>query len=133
MQEIEAEPERAAYALEVAASLLGSAKEMAEKSSFDEAIVSARDSMRMAGSALLFKDGLVSTDLDSSCQYLAEKYGSELPVDEWRRVEQLTRTSFIDKLADIFGSSKNRLEKNADLAMEAAHKFLSACSMLILS
>ena len=132
MQEIEAEPERAAYALEVAASLLGSAMEMIGKSSYDEAIISARDAMRMASSALLFKDGLISSDFNSSCDYLKKKYGDELPVADWIKVEQLTRTSLIDKLADIL-HTKGRLEKNANVALEGAHKFLSACSILLMS
>ena len=132
MHEIEAEPERAAYALEVAASLLGTAKEMADQSSVDDAITTARAAMRMASSALLFKDGLISSDFNSSCDYLQKKYGDELPVSQWKRVEQLTKTSIVDKLADIF-SSKGRLEKNANEAMDAAHKFLSASSILLLS
>lgn len=133
MEEIEAEPERAAYALEVAAALLGTAMEMAEKSEYDEAIVSARDAMRMAGSALLFKDGLVSSDLGSSCSYLKKKYGDELPVSEWERVEALSKTSILDKLADFLGSGKDRLEKDALQAMESAHRFLHASSILLMS
>ena len=133
MEEIEAEPERAAYAFEAATAMLASAMELAEQCSFDEAILSARDSMRMASSALLFKDGLVAGDLESICAYLKKKYGDELPVEEWRDVERLSKTSIVDRIADMLTRSRGRLEQNANRSTESARRFLSASSTLLLS
>lgn len=132
MQKIDAEPDRAIYALSIAAELLQSAQDNASDSSFEEAIIQSRDSIRMASSAILFKDGFVATDLESSCTYLKKKYSKAIPVDEWRHVETLANSGPFDRLVGLFGIGKGRLEKNAKEALEAANRFLSASTFLLI-
>ena len=53
MERIDAEPERAVYALSVAADLLGNAREKAASMDFENAVAFSRDSMRLSSSAIL--------------------------------------------------------------------------------
>jgi hypothetical protein len=131
MEEIEAEPERAVYAISVANELLLSAQKKASKSSFEEAIIESRDSMRIASSAILFRDGYIANDLESSCIYLKKKYGDVVPVDEWRFVESMVQSSPIDSLVSKLGFGKTNREDQAKKAINAADRFISASGILL--
>lgn len=131
MEEIEAEPERAIYAISIAHDLLLSAQENASKSSFEEAIIESRDSMRIASSAILFRDGYIANDLESSCAYLKKKYGEVMPVDEWRLVEGMVRSGPIDQLVSKLGFGKTNREDQAKKAINAADRFVSASGVIL--
>jgi hypothetical protein len=131
MDEIGPEPERAIYALTIAAQLLEEAKDQAEESVFEQTIIKARDSMRIACSAILFKDGFIAPDLDSSCNYLRKKYGERIPINEWKHVEQIAKGNPIEKISSFLGFGKNTQQENAKKALEVAGKFLDASNSLI--
>ena len=122
--------ERAAYALSAAAGLLESAERKNSESDYGETITLARDSMRIASSAVLFLDGKVAPDLETSCRYLREKYGDVVKVEEWQEVEQLSRIGVIGRLAGMFGGAK-RLQKDAEKALGAAARFFGATSAIV--
>jgi len=131
MEKIEAEPERAVYALSLAADLLRLAQEKMADSVFEEAVAFSRDSMRVAGSAVLFMDGLVASDLESSCAHIRKRHGDSIPVEEWRRVESLAKSNLVDAIGDVLGKRKARIEKNAKDALDAAERFLNATSTVV--
>lgn len=132
MEEIGQEPERALYALSVAMEMLQFAEKKVSDSSFEDAIFHSRDSMRLASSAILFRDGLVAPDLESSCTYLKEKYGDALPLDEWREVEAIARTGPIEQITGFLGIGKSRIADNAQKALDAAVRFVKASSALLI-
>jgi len=132
MDEIGPEPERAIYALSVAAQLLEEAKVQAEGSPSEETIIMARDSMRIACSAILFKDGYIAPDFDSSVTYLASKYGEKVPLAEWKTIEQMAKGSPLGKIAGFLGLGKGQAQENAMKALEAAGRFLEASGALII-
>ena len=132
MEEIGAEPERAVYALSVAVEMLQSAEENATKSSFEDSLMQSRDSMRIASSAILFRDGFIAPDLESSCSYLKKKYGDALPLDEWKEVERIARTTLLDRITGFLGIGKGRVESNAKKALDSAFRFINASNALIL-
>jgi hypothetical protein len=131
MDEIGPEPERAIYALSIAVQLLDEAKEQAEESVYEQTIIKARDSMRIACSAILFKDGYIAGDFDSSCNYLTKKYGEKIPINEWKRVEQIAKGNPIEKISAFLGLGKNKQQENAKKAIELARAFIKASSSLI--
>ena len=88
--------------------------------------------MRIASSAILFRDGFIAPDLESSCSYLKKKYGGSFPLNEWKEVEAISNTSPLDRLVEVFGLGKDRLEKNAKKALDAANKFLKISSELVI-
>jgi len=127
LERVESESSRAFYAIITAAGILLEAKQKADESKFDEALALSRDSMRMASSAVLFRDGFVAADLGSSLAYLAKNYGDRIPVAEWKAVESLSKSSVVDRIGAIFGlSDRTQLEKNVNLAIESADKFIGA-------
>ena len=132
MEKIEAEPERAIYALSLAADLLRIAQEKLAESVFEETLAFSRDSMRVAGSAVLFLDGVVASDLDSSCAHIRQRYGDSIPIEGWRRVESLAKSNIVDAIGDVFGNRKSRVEKNAKEALDAAEKFFYATSTVVI-
>jgi len=122
--------ERAVHALSLAGEMLQSAESKSSESSYEEAIVLARDSMRLASSAVLFLDGKVASDLDTSCRYLSGKYGDVLNVDEWREVERMPGMELAQRLTSIFGG-RDRLRKDAEKALESAARFLGATTAIV--
>jgi hypothetical protein len=121
---------RAVYALSVAADLLASAESNNAESNFEESIALSRDSMRMASSAVIFLDGKVASDLESSCSYLKGKYDGIIPIDEWREVEAIARDSIPDRLGQLLGG-KRQLEKASSRALESAARFFGATSAIV--
>jgi uncharacterized protein (UPF0332 family) len=130
MEKIDAEPERATEALSVAAELLVSAKENADSTEFDEAFLAARDSMRIASSAILFRDGCVASDFESTYAYLKKEYGESIPLDEWKEVERISK-SRASLLSGLFGAGKKNIENDSKKALEAALKFLKASNEIV--
>jgi len=131
IQRVEAEIGRVMVALSAALEFLQSAQQKAAESSYDDAIILSRDSMRAASSAILFKDGLMAADLESSCSYLKRRYGDSVQVSEWREVEALAQPSVMDSLAGIFGSRRGQREKDARRALECAARFVEATGTII--
>jgi hypothetical protein len=131
LQRVEPEAGRAIYALSVAAELYESAEQKVAESSFEDSIGLSRDCMRLASSALLFQDGYIATDLDSSCGYLKKRYGGALPVTEWVAVEGMASERPADRILGIFGRGKGIPEQNAKKALESAKRFLDAASEII--
>jgi hypothetical protein len=132
MDEIGPEPERAIYALSVAAQLLEEARIQSGESASVETVIKARDSMRIACSAILFKDGYVAADFDSSVAYLRSKYGEKVPINEWRDIELMAKGSPLERITNFLGLAKNQGQENAKKALEAAGRFLEASSTLII-
>ncbi len=122
--------ERAVQALSLAGEMLHSAELKNSESSYEEAIAFARDSMRLASSAVLFLDGKVAPDFDTSCRYLREKYGDMLHVDEWQEVEQLSKMGLAERIWGIFSAGK-RLQKDAEKALESAARFLGTVTAIV--
>ncbi len=128
MEKIPAEPERAMYALSVAAGLLASAREKADSSEYGESVRMCRDSMRVASSAVLFRDGLVSGDFESSYSYLKKKYGGKIDADKWKEVESLAGNA-----RSLLGFlSAGRKKRDAEKALDDAVDFLRASDSIVM-
>jgi hypothetical protein len=125
--------ERAAYALALAAELLQSADRKNSESDYADVIALSRDCMRVASSAVLFLDDKVAPDLETSCTYLRERYGDAFQVSEWQEVERLSGTGLAARVAGIFGigAGKERLQKDAEKALQSAARFFGAASAIV--
>jgi hypothetical protein len=79
---------RAMYAIDLASELLDSAREKYGKEDFRGAFEDCRNAMRLASSAVLFRDGFVSDSLEATASYLLQRYPGIFPVEEWYRMEE---------------------------------------------
>jgi len=131
LERVGAEVGQAQFALVTAAELLVEAKEKADDLKFGEALMLSRDAIRMASSAILFKDGLVAADFDSSYSYLTATYGDKIPIAEWKAVESLSRSSIVDRISAALGLGKKGPENNAKKAIESATRFIEAAGALV--
>lgn len=122
---------RAIYAISAAAELLQSAERKNAESSFEESIALSRDSMRMSSSAVLFLEGKVASDFESSIVYLQKRYDDIIPVAEWREVERLAKDNIHGRLSSLIGGDRSMLEKDAAKALESAAKFFGATSAIV--
>jgi uncharacterized protein (UPF0332 family) len=133
LQRVEADAERAVYALSVAMELIRSAEDEASRSQYRDSVDSARNSMRMAASALLFRDGYVATDLETSCSYLRRHYADIVPVDDWVAVEAMAHPKPFEQLGAIFSMAKSKPHDTAIRALEAAGRFVQAAAAAMMS
>ncbi len=78
----------ALIALQSASDLLLLAREHFSHRDFRGALQESRNAIRLASSAVLFSDGVVSGNLESTLAYLSERHPGALPTEEWHRLEE---------------------------------------------
>ncbi|MFH0884378.1 MAG: hypothetical protein V1861_01570 [Candidatus Micrarchaeota archaeon] len=124
-------PDRASalVALHTASDLLLLAREHYSHGNFREAAIESRNAIRLASSALLFSDGVVSASLDSTLTYLFERHPGALPLDDWQRLEETPDADspglYILLLAAM-GKLKRTGEQDAKEAIIVAEAFIAS-------
>jgi len=78
----------ALIALQSASDLLLLARELFSHGDFRGALLESRNAIRLSSSALLFSDGVVSDNLETTLAYLSERHPGALPIEEWHRLEE---------------------------------------------
>jgi len=77
----------AVLALDLASNMLDQAKEKFERGDFAGSMEDSRNAVRVATSAILFKDGFVSDSFESTLNHLLKNYPGAFPLEEWRKLE----------------------------------------------
>lgn len=127
------DPQGAMVALATAAGLLESAQSGFARRDYDSSFTDARDSIRLASSAILMRDGYVATSLDATTYYLDGRYAGMLPLDSWTEME----TSFSGEagmtslLLRALGKNKKPDKENTEQALAVAGSFLTSVKSIL--
>ncbi|MFH1394460.1 MAG: hypothetical protein ABII71_03685 [Candidatus Micrarchaeota archaeon] len=81
--------ENALFALAIAADLYESAKSRLESGDSRGSLSDSKNCIRMAASALLYKDGYMAASLETTIYYLEKNYSGMFPVQDWKIIEEL--------------------------------------------
>lgn len=131
---ISIEPDLAGAVLAVgmASEMLNRARECFANKDYSAALGEARDSMRLASSALMLRNGHMAGSLDATLDYLSHYYPGKLPLMSWYKAE----TAVVAKsgglyniMAVMLGKAVRDPEQEASNAMNAASTFLEAVRM----
>ncbi len=77
----------AIYAIGLASENLRHARERLSGHDLQGALEGSRNAIRLASSALMFRDGYVTGDFDRTVRFLRSKYDDQLPLRDWERLE----------------------------------------------
>jgi hypothetical protein len=124
-------PDRASalVALYSASDLLTLAKERFSHRDFHGAVIESRNAIRLASSALLFSEGVVSGSLDATLAYLIEHHPGALPIDEWQRLEETPDADspgLYNIILGAMGKLKRTGEQEANEAIIVAEAFIAS-------
>ncbi len=128
---IRREPDTASaiLALQLAAESLGEARARFSRRDYTAALELSRNAMRLASSALLFRDGCVCPTLESASSYLAWRYPGSFPLDEWERLESIPiedSPGLYNMILSALGKLKKAGEQEATDALSAASIFIES-------
>ncbi|MDD5171508.1 MAG: hypothetical protein PHF60_00545 [Candidatus ainarchaeum sp.] len=117
----------AVFAINLASEMLNNARERFERKDYAGALEESRNSMRMASSALLLKNGHLAGSLEATIAYLSRYYPGRFPVRSWYKAE----TTVIRKGGGLYGMMVGVLDKaTRDLEQEANDAINAADSLL---
>jgi len=120
---------KAAFAIAVAEDLFENAKSNLEINN-EECFKLAKNSIRVAASALLLNDGQVSDNFEATYEYIKKKYEKRFPVDEWKELEgenidkEGALTKFLQR-AGIVKKSSDNAQEQANQAIALAEVFIN--------
>ncbi len=117
-------PVAAVMALNTAAELLESAAEEFAREDYPSSFMDARNSMRLASSALLLRDGYVGVTLEATTSYLEARYAGMVPVETWKELE----TAFPGETAGIMSRFLGTLGRNKKIDRESTEQALAAAN-----
>lgn len=117
----------AIHAVSVASNLVREARENYRRGDFMEAISTSKNAMRIASSAVLFRDGYISSTFEDTVLYLSRKYPGRFPLEKWKETES---PSIAGRFKSIIGGRK-LLEKEAGEAVETADKFVNQARVFL--
>jgi len=120
-------------AMDVAAEMLNSAIEKYHNKTYEEAFIDSRNSVRVAASAILLKDGCIASTFDSTIRYLEPRYSNILPLDSWSDLEaiQAEGDGIIYFLLKVIGKIKKPNRQQAKKAIITAEQFLNSVRMMV--
>ena len=119
----------AVFALERASYMLESARERFGRRDYPGAFEESRNAIRMASSAMLFRDGYVSENLETTVSYLVQRYPGAFPVEEWQRLEDVPMEDtpgLYNMILGAMGKIKKTGEQEAMEAMALADAFIGS-------
>src|SRR4030095_7106726 len=119
----------ALYAMDLALEMLQSAKEKLSKEDYRGAFDASKNAVRLASSAVMFRDGYVSDNLESTAAYLLQKYPGDFPVEEWHKLEEMTIEGgygLYYMIMKAMGKVKKAGEAEAIEAFEVANHFIQS-------
>jgi len=116
----------AVLALDLASSLLDVARERFLQGDYHGSLEQSRDAIRVASSAILFKDGYVSASFESTLNYFLKNYPGAFPLDEWRELETAyTEYGLFSMIMKALKKEKKAGEDEANAAIAAASAFIT--------
>ncbi|HSB47699.1 MAG TPA: hypothetical protein VLD37_06830 [Candidatus Bilamarchaeum sp.] len=118
----------ALIALNAATDLLESAREKMTHDDLPGALENSRDAIRLASSALLFRDGYVAGSLEDTASYLSKRYPGVFPLADWDTLEVAAsgRVTLYKLLLSAMGKIKKDAREEAGRALTTAEAFISS-------
>jgi hypothetical protein len=119
----------ALFALELASGMLDSARERFARQDYNGAFEESRNAVRMASSAILFRDGYVSDNLESTVSYLLQRYPGAFPVEGWQGLEDIPledTPGLFNMVLSAVGRLKKAGEQEASEALALAAAFVES-------
>jgi hypothetical protein len=115
-----------AQAFSLAAEMLEIARERFSEGDLQAALDGSRDCIRLASSAILFRDGYVTDDFGKTVQYLSRRYDSIFPLREWERVEMtyLGSGGMYKMILKMMGKTIRSDQELVDEALTVAQRFV---------
>lgn len=122
----------ALQAIQAASDLIDTASVSLEQGDHLAAFNSSRDAMRIAASALLFKDGYVVESLDATTEYLRKRYPDSFRFREWHWVETTVTGHGPGLLNMLIKATGNETgEREAKRALDIAISFIEKAKELV--
>lgn len=124
--------ETAFRALEAAAEMVAMASEKLEKKDYPGAFDQSRDAVRVAASALLFKDGRIAQTLEATSGYIDRRYPERFRLKDWHWMEKTVSgdgPGLLNMLIRAMG--KGAGEREARRAVDIATEFLANIRELV--
>lgn len=125
---------KSVFALELAANLLDVAKEKLDCGDHVAAFEEARNSIRIASSAILFRDGCNLYNLEDTSSYLCHTYPHIFNVKEWKHLESIdlaTGPGFYNVLLKLVRKIINIEKHESKQAILFAWQFLDSAHSVI--
>lgn len=124
----------AMLALLAASDMLESAGLRLGNGDYEAALIDARDSMRLASSAVLLQDGYVATTLEATVSYLEWRYAGLLPLGPWLQMETAfpgRSAGLMSRLASLLGKNKKPDKDNTGQVLATAGSFISSVRAIL--
>jgi len=120
-------------AMDVATEMLNSAIDKYHHKTYGEAFIESRNSVRIAASALLLKDGFIASTFDATIRYLEPRYSNVLPLDSWSEIESIKAEGegIIYLFLKLIGKIKKPNRQQAKKAIITAEQFLNSLRMMV--
>jgi len=123
----------ALYALDAASELLNAAAEKLSQKDYTTAFSTSRDCMRIAISALLFRDGVIAPTFEATEEYLERHYPDKLPLKDWHSIENTCTGEGSGLFNMIIRATRKPTDKNeAKHAVGIAKEFVKNIMELVM-
>jgi hypothetical protein len=118
----------ALIALNAASDLLESARERMGHEDPQGALENSRDAIRLASSAILFRDGYVAGSLEDTANYISKRYPGVFPLSDWDVIEVAAsgHVSLYKLLLLAMGKIKKNDKDDASKAITTAEAFIAS-------
>lgn len=123
----------ALYAVNAASEMLNEAADKLSQKDYASAFSASRDCMRIAASALLFRDGVIASTLEATTEYIQKIYPDKLPLKEWGNIEKV-QTGEGPGIFNLIVKTVNKPlgESEAERALDIAARFIDTVKELVL-
>ena len=122
----------AVNAIQMASEMLNLANEKMGNKDFCGSFNEAKNAIRAAASAPLFRDGCVAQTFEATVSYLENAYPKRFPIKDWELIERTVSGEGTGLLNMIIRSlGKDAGEKEARFALHTASEFLEKAKHLV--
>ena len=125
---------RAVFAINAASHILDVARERFYCRDYRGAFQESKNAIRMASSALLFRDGYIASTLDATLMHMEENYLNQLPIEEWQSLESMITgvgPGLLNLIIRLTGKDKKTGRAEAGMALMVAERFLASTDALM--
>lgn len=106
----------AVFAVSLAARMLDNARQHFARKNYPAALEESRNSIRMASSALMLRNGHMAGSLEAAIAYLSSNYPGQFQVHGWQRAE----TTVVDRKGGLYGMLASVAGVTRNMEAEAA-------------
>ena len=125
---------RAVFAINAASHILDVAMDRFYYRDYPDAFQESKNAIRMASSALLFRDGCIASTLDATLMHMEENYLDRLPIEEWQSLESTLTgdgPGLLNLILRLTGKDKKTGRAEAGVALIVAERFLASTETIM--